>query len=82
MLLTVNEGNPNAASVRFLIDGAPVPADAEAYQRIVLVFDGEDEDGGRRRPRHLERGQGQRLRGDLLAAGRAGALGQKGLNAG
>lgn len=43
VLLTVNDGNPNAASVRFLIDGAPVPPDAENYQRIVLVFDGEDE---------------------------------------
>ena len=43
VLLTVNDGNPNAASVRFLIDGAAVPADAESYQRIVLVFDGEDE---------------------------------------
>jgi DNA polymerase-3 subunit chi len=44
VLLTVNDGNPNAASVRFLIDGAPVPADAQAYQRIVLLFNGEDED--------------------------------------
>jgi DNA polymerase-3 subunit chi len=44
VLLTVDDGNPNAASVRFLIDGAPVPADAAAYQRIVLVFNGDDED--------------------------------------
>jgi DNA polymerase III subunit chi len=44
VLLTVHEGNPNAADVRFLIDGAPVPADAEAYQRIVLLFDGDDEE--------------------------------------
>jgi DNA polymerase-3 subunit chi len=44
VLLTVNDGNPNEASVRFLIEGAPVPADAEAYQRIVLLFDGEDEE--------------------------------------
>jgi len=44
VLLTVHDGNPNSASVRFLIDGAPVPADAAAYQRIVLLFDGEDED--------------------------------------
>ncbi len=44
VLLTVNDGNPNAANVRFLIDSAPVPADAGSYQRIVLVFDGEDED--------------------------------------
>jgi DNA polymerase-3 subunit chi len=44
VLLTVNDGNPNAASVRFLIDGAPMPEDAAAYQRIVLVFNGDDED--------------------------------------
>ena len=42
VLLTVNEGNPNNAQVRFLIDGAPVPGDATAYARIVLLFDGED----------------------------------------
>jgi DNA polymerase-3 subunit chi len=44
VLLTVNDGNPNAATVRFLVDGAAMPADAAAYQRIVLVFNGEDED--------------------------------------
>jgi DNA polymerase-3 subunit chi len=44
VLLTLTDSNPNGASVRFLIDGAPVPADAEAYQRIVLLFNGEDED--------------------------------------
>jgi DNA polymerase III subunit chi len=30
--------------VRFLIDGADVPADAAGYERIVLLFDGEDAD--------------------------------------
>lgn len=44
VLLTLTDSNPNAATVRFLIDGAPMPADAEVYQRIVLLFDGEDED--------------------------------------
>jgi DNA polymerase-3 subunit chi len=43
VLLTVNDGNPNAAQVRFLIDGAPMPAESAAYERIVLVFDGDDE---------------------------------------
>lgn len=43
VLLTVNDGNPNNANVRFLIDGAAAPPDAEAYQRIVLLFDGDDE---------------------------------------
>ena len=44
VLLTLTDGNPNAAQVRFLIEGAEVPADAQAYARIVLVFDGDDED--------------------------------------
>ncbi len=44
ILLTVNDDNPNRASVRFLLDGTPVPQDAEAYERIVLVFDGDDPD--------------------------------------
>lgn len=44
VLLTVNDGNPNAAAVRFLIDGAPVPDDVETYERIVLIFDGDDEE--------------------------------------
>jgi DNA polymerase-3 subunit chi len=44
VLLTPNDGNPNAATVRFLIDGAPMPADPQSYQRIVLLFDGEDEE--------------------------------------
>ncbi len=44
VLLTVHDDNPNGAVVRFLVDGAPVPADAEAYARIVLIFDGNDPD--------------------------------------
>ena len=44
ILLTTAEHNPNGASVRFLIDGVPMPADAESYDRIVLLFDGEDEE--------------------------------------
>ncbi len=44
VLLTVHDDNPNGAHVRFLIDGVAVPADASTYQRIVLLFDGEDDD--------------------------------------
>jgi len=44
VLLTLTESNPNRADVRFLIDGAPVPVDADSYQRIVLLFDGDDEE--------------------------------------
>ena len=44
ILLTTGEDNPNRASVRFLLEGADVPADAAAYERIVVLFDGEDPD--------------------------------------
>jgi DNA polymerase-3 subunit chi len=44
ILLTTSEHNPNSATVRFLVDGVPMPADAKDYDRIVLLFDGEDED--------------------------------------
>lgn len=42
VFITVNEHNPNAAQVRFLIDGVALPADAAAYERIVILFDGQD----------------------------------------
>jgi len=44
ILLTVNADNPNRAAVRFLIEGAEMPGDASAYERVVLLFDGEDPD--------------------------------------
>lgn len=44
VLLTVNDDNPNSAAIRFLLDGSPAPQDAAAYDRVVLLFDGEDPD--------------------------------------
>lgn len=44
ILLTIRDDNPNGANVRFLLDGAPLPADAAVYDRVVLLFDGEDPD--------------------------------------
>lgn len=44
ILLTVNGDNANAATVRFLIDRAPFPGDAERYDRVVVLFDGHDEE--------------------------------------
>jgi DNA polymerase-3 subunit chi len=42
IVLTPHDDNPNGAIVRFLIEGASMPNDASAYQRVVLLFDGED----------------------------------------
>jgi len=44
VLITTSAGRPNGATVRFLVDGAPLPADAAEYERIVLMFDGNDPD--------------------------------------
>lgn len=44
VLLTADESNANNATVRFLIDGAPIPADMTQYERLVLIFDGNDDD--------------------------------------
>ncbi len=44
VLLTAGEGNANNANVRFLIDGAPLPEDASQYDRLVLIFDGTDDE--------------------------------------
>jgi DNA polymerase-3 subunit chi len=44
VLLTVHADNPNGACIRFLIDDSGLPGDAAAYERVVLLFDGEDPD--------------------------------------
>ena len=44
IVLAVEEGNPNAANVRFLIDNAALPQDSGSYERLVLLFDGDDPD--------------------------------------
>jgi DNA polymerase III subunit chi len=41
VFLTDDARNPNGASVRFFVDGAPV-ADVGAYERIIVIFDGND----------------------------------------
>jgi DNA polymerase-3 subunit chi len=42
IVLTAGGENPNGAAVRFLVDRANLAADAGNYQRIVLLFDGDD----------------------------------------
>lgn len=40
--LTMADDNPNGAQVRFLVDGAEI-ADAQNYERVVVIFDGRDD---------------------------------------
>ena len=42
IVLTADTENPNGAAVRFLVDGANLAAGAGNYERIALLFDGDD----------------------------------------
>jgi DNA polymerase-3 subunit chi len=42
IVLTADGENPNGATVRFLVDGANLGANAASYERIVLLFNGDD----------------------------------------
>ena len=44
IVLAVEDSNPNGATVRFLVDNAPLPSDSHNYERMVLVFNGDDSD--------------------------------------
>ena len=44
IVLTTAEANPNGAAVLFLVDGAALPGSLEGYERVTLLFDGNDED--------------------------------------
>ena len=44
ILIAADDVNPNGANVRFLIDGVPIPDDAKSYERLVLIFDGNDDE--------------------------------------
>jgi DNA polymerase III subunit chi len=42
IVLTATAENPNGATVRFLVDGVNLANDPASYERIVLLFDGDD----------------------------------------
>lgn len=44
VVLTLSETNPNKAAIRFLVEGADLPDDANDYARICILFDGNDTD--------------------------------------
>jgi len=42
VVLTTQPGNPNGAQVRICADGVRIPDAMDAYERVVLIFDGDD----------------------------------------
>src|SRR4029077_17844315 len=85
IMLTLGGDNPNGAAVRFLVDGAPMPADAESYQRIVLLVDGDDAEAVAAARAHWSEGKAKGLDvtywrpgegggGGVLGGGRGGGV--------
>lgn len=44
IVLAAAETNPNEAHIRFLVDCAALPVDADCYERVVLMFNGDDDE--------------------------------------
>lgn len=44
ILLTLGDANRNGAAALFLVDGAEIPADLSAYERVMYLLDGGDEE--------------------------------------
>jgi DNA polymerase-3 subunit chi len=44
IVLTTASDNPNGAQVRFCVDGVRIPDALDAYERVILMFDGDDPD--------------------------------------
>lgn len=42
ILIAASRANGNGAEIRFLVDGARFGGDLAGYQRVALIFDGED----------------------------------------
>ncbi len=75
IVLTADGENPNGATVRFLVDGANLGANAASYERIVLLFNGDDPEALEMAAGALERSQGRRRRGHILEDQRRRPLG-------
>ncbi|WP_210485915.1 DNA polymerase III subunit chi [Microvirga antarctica] len=43
ILLTLSPGNANGAAIRFLVESADLPTDLGAYERVAILFDGDDD---------------------------------------
>ena len=70
--LTTGDDNPNAAQVRFLVDGSTL-ADASPYSRVAYVFDGRDAEAVSRARAEW---QAAKARGDAVSYWRQDAEGR------
>lgn len=63
VILAVDAANPNGAAIRFLVERAPLPDDIASYERVVLMFDGNDDDAVAQAREHWKNVKGLGLAG-------------------
>lgn len=44
IVIVTDEANPNDATVRFLVESAALPGETGRYERIVVIFNGDDDE--------------------------------------
>lgn len=44
VIIAADASNPNQAAIRFLVERAPLPDDIASYERVVVMFDGHDDE--------------------------------------
>jgi DNA polymerase III subunit chi len=44
IVLTIAPDNLNRAEIRFIVDGVALPEDMAAYERVMVIFDGNDDE--------------------------------------
>ncbi len=77
ILLTVGQENPNGAGVRFLLDGADMET-FDGYVRIVVIFDGRDEEALGRARAQWQRVKAQGAKATYWRQSESGRWEQKG----
>jgi DNA polymerase III subunit chi len=76
VFLTTGTENPNGSGVRFLIDGAEIES-FEGYVRIVVIFDGRDEEALGRARRQWQQARAQGAKATYWRQSEAGRWEQK-----
>ena len=75
IFLTAEAENPNAATMLVRLSGAEASPADDAFELVILMFDGRDEARARARAGRMAAAQGRRRRHELLARERRRGLG-------
>lgn len=63
VVIATDAANLNGAAIRFLVERAPLPDDLATYERVVIMFDGNDDEAVAEARDHWKAVKGQGLAG-------------------